>query len=142
MQLFQEKLKESPFWMLVACQLVNKTRWSVAEKALDQIRRDFPTPWHLANANWWMLEPTLRPLGLSNRRSRLLIAFANAWSIGIPVTRQHVMEMPGCSDYAADSWAIFVQGRTDVEPRDEKLSYYVFERLHPRSDAVVSSEGE
>ncbi|KKK75781.1 hypothetical protein LCGC14_2870280 [marine sediment metagenome] len=33
--------------------------------------------------------------------------------------------LPGCGKYAADSWAIFMEGRLDVEPNDGKLNWYL-----------------
>jgi len=50
---------------------------------------------------------------------------AKAWLQGRPTCYDDVLKFPGCGKYAADSWAIFVEGRTDVEPSDGKLNWYL-----------------
>jgi hypothetical protein len=49
-RLFQEDLRTEPFWMLVACVLVNVTRWGQARSVLDGIRARWPTAADLAAA--------------------------------------------------------------------------------------------
>ena len=50
-RLFQEDLRTEPFWMLVACVLVNVTRWAQARPVLDGIRATWPTAAGLAAAD-------------------------------------------------------------------------------------------
>lgn len=124
-RLFQEYLWRQPFWMLVACQLVNLTTWEQAEPAFLWIRRTARRPIGLAVAGPTDLHDVLRPLGLWRRRAIILPRFARAWLQRRPVSYDDVMRLPGCGKYAADSWAIFVEGRSDVEPRDGKLNWYL-----------------
>ncbi len=124
-RLFQERLHHSPFWMLVACQLVNLTTWRQAEPAFRWVLARHLTPGNLAAAEPGALHDALRPLGLWRRRAIILPRFARAWLQEEPRRYDDVMGMPGCGKYAADSWAIFVEGRSDVEPRDGKLNWYV-----------------
>lgn len=128
-RLFQEDLLRRPFWMLVACSLVNRTTWEVAEPAFLSIRRRYPTPGHLARARAYDIGRTLRPLGLWRQRGRRLPELAKAWLARRPETSADVESLPGCGRYAADSWAIFVEGRRDVEPDDGKLNWYVETRI-------------
>lgn len=132
-RLFQERLCGSPFWMLVACQLVNLTTWRQAEPAFRMILARHLTPGSLAAVDPASLERPLRPLGLWRRRSVMLPRFASAWLLGPPSTYDDVLAMPGCGRYAADSWAIFVEGRTDVRPDDGKLEWYLEERIRDGS---------
>jgi endonuclease III len=109
--------------MLVACHLVNLTTWEQASPALWRIRRLGIR--RLAVADPSSLEDWLRPLGLWRRRSITLPRMADAWLRGRPRVYDDVLRMPGCGKYAGDSWAIFVEGRTDVEPSDGKLNWYL-----------------
>ncbi len=124
-RLFQERLYHSPFWMLVACQLVNLTTWRQAEPAFRWLLASHVSPRLLALARPEQLHDALRPLGLWRRRATNLIGFARAWLRGEPRCYDDVLALPGCGKYAADSWAIFVDGRTDVRPDDGKLNWYM-----------------
>ena len=123
-RLFQEALRRRPFWMLVACSLVNLTTWEQARQALREIMRRH-TIRSLASADPSTLEDVLRPLGLWRIRSERLGKMARAWLQERPRTYNDVMKLPGCGKYAADSWAIFMEHRHDVRPTDGKLSWYL-----------------
>ncbi len=71
------------------------------------------------------LHGPLRPLGLWCRRAITIPRMADAWLRRRPRSYDDVLALPGCGRYAADSWAIFVQGRTDVWPSDGKLNWYM-----------------
>lgn len=112
--------------MLVACQLVNQTTWEQARPAFLWLRRTTGgSILRVALAEPEQLHCALRPLGLWRQRSIVIPRFARAWLQGRPGTYDEVMGMPGCGKYAADSWAIFVEGRLDVEPADGKLNWYI-----------------
>ena len=36
-----------------------------------------------------------------------------------------ITELPGVGKYGKESWDIFVNGRTDIEPTDKKLKKYL-----------------
>ncbi len=127
-RLFQERLKHNPFWMLVACQLVNLTTWKQAAPVHRWLVATYLGPEGLARAQPNELERVLEPLGLFRRRAVSLVKFANAWLLCRPREYDDVMALPGCGKYAADSWAIFVEGNLDVEPRDGKLNWYLDRR--------------
>lgn len=127
-RLFQERLHYNPFWMLVACQLVNLTTWRQAEPAFQWLVATYLTAERLATAEPDDLHDAMRPLGLWRRRSITLVTFARAWRRRRPVDYDGVLAMPGCGKYAADSWAIFVEQRFDVEPDDGKLTWYLDRR--------------
>lgn len=119
-----------PFWMLVACSLVNLTTWAQARPAFAALQTLYPGPEYLARAVPEDMHPFMRPLGLWRRRTETLIRFARAWvEQGTPADAAAVLKRPGCGQYASDSWAIFVEGRTDVDPTDGKLGWYL-RRLH------------
>lgn len=128
-RLFQERLRHNPFWMIVACQLVNQTTWLQAEPAFRWMLARYLTPEALADTRPERLHRALRPLGLWRRRSAMLVKFARAWLASPPGTYNEVLGMPGCGCYAADSWAIFVEQRLDVEPEDGMLNWYLRETV-------------
>lgn len=123
--LFQESLYKEPFWMLVACVLVNRTKWQQAEPVFEQIKQRWSTPFELGGAPVLELEKLVQPLGLFKRRAVSLGNLARAYVEGPPRNASEVMELPGCGKYASDSWAIFVDGRRDVEPTDIELRGYL-----------------
>jgi methyl-CpG-binding domain protein 4 len=120
---FQENLKTEPFWMVVGCILVNKVRWNPG--VYTEVRRRWPTASLLANASQEELERVVSRLGLGKVRARNLRSFSKAWCMKRPKTAGEIMTMPGCGNYAADSWAIFVEGRKDVRPLDRALQKYL-----------------
>lgn len=113
--------------MLVACQLVNLTTWEVARPAFGALVTGYLTPAGLRTADPEALHPVLRPLGLWRRRAVTLPRFADAWLQEEVRSYDQVLKLPGCGRYAADSWGIFMEGRTDVQPRDGKLRWYLKE---------------
>src|SRR4051812_10337221 len=138
--LFQERLRGRPFWMLIACSLVNLTTWEQARPAFLHIRRTFPSIGALASARPSQLASCLRPLGLWRTRAERLPRMAREWlRAGPPKTYLDVQRLPGCGKYAADSFAVFVLDDLSVEPTDGKLTWYMEEvrsgrkQHHPRA---------
>jgi methyl-CpG-binding domain protein 4 len=133
-RLFQETWRRRPFWMLVGCILVNRATWAKAEGVHREIMRRFPTPGLLTQAPRGELEALVRPLGLQRTRANNLIELAKVWQCERLHDRRKavmpasgVLSLPGCGRYAADSWAIFVEGRRapSVKPTDAKLKAYL-----------------
>lgn len=133
-RLFQEDLRADPFWMLVGCQLVNRARWSRARAILEELRTRWPAPEELCQVDLTALYQVLAPLGLQEGRARNVRGFARAWTEARPETREDVLAMPGCGPYAADSWAIFVEGRRDVTPSDGRLIHYLTDGREGRAN--------
>lgn len=113
--------------MLVACQLVNLTTWEVASSAFEWLRGRYVHPAVLAVARPSDLHEALRPLGLWRRRAITLVKFANAWLSSPPTDAKSVLKLPGCGRYASDTWAIFMDRRSDVQATDGKLLWYLEE---------------
>lgn len=119
--LFQESLYKEPFWMLVACSLVNQTTWKSAEPVFHKIRARWPTVEELGAADQNQLYSLVAKLGLGKIRAQRLPTMATSYQFNPPKTAEEVMQLPGCGKYAADSWAIFVENRRDVDPTDKEL---------------------
>lgn len=154
-KLFQQELAARPFWMLVACQLVNRARWSVAEPILkDRLMSGWPWPDDLAAADLEVLTRELKPLGLQRVRAVRLQWLATVFDfklqqfcksagifpdihLSLGLKRADVLDLPGCGAYAADSWAIFVEKRRDLRPKDKELRRFLKEEcVRARHDAT------
>lgn len=129
-RLFQETLRRRPFWMLVACQLVNLTTWEQARPALRSIMRRY-TIRDLAKARPRELHMILRPLGLWRRRADILPRMARHW-----LEYRSLDDMVGVGQYARHSWEIFMEGRRPRGVRDGKLRWYLNE-CRPRGSGRI-----
>lgn len=133
--LFQERWRRRPFWMLVGCILVNRTRWAQARPVHAALVRDYRTAAGLADADVGLIQRAVDPLGLSTIRALSLVRLAREWRrYGGGWHRRHlrrpdVLRLPGCGDYAADSWSIFIEGRLYRRPTDRRLREYLAQ--HP-----------
>jgi methyl-CpG-binding domain protein 4 len=125
--LFQEVLREEPFWMLVACILINRTHWRQVEPVLQKLRARCKGPKTFLSMPIGELIEILRPLGFYNRRASVLRRFALDWLDEEPTSSERVMKMSGCGEYAAQSFLIFVEGGRPPADKvtDHKLSWYL-----------------
>lgn len=112
--------------MLVACQLVNLTNWDKARHVFDELVRRWLDAAAMAAVGPDDVYPVVAGLGLGTRRSVNLVRMARSW-VETPLDRVIVTSLPGCGRYAADSWAIFIEGRTDVKVTDGELHWFLNE---------------
>jgi endonuclease III len=141
-QLFQEHLCVDPFWMLVACILINRTHWRQVQPVLANLMAECEGPRDLLRVDPDQLARWLRPLGFQNRRAGLLRRFALAWQDCEPQDWVEVMKMPGCGIYAAQSYQIFVQNQRPSEPiSDHKLQWYMENRYEAAGQVDGSQDG-
>lgn len=127
-RLFQEHLLTQPFWMVVACCLVNRTTWEKARLVHSRLKLRYRTPERLALAEPEDLHDLLRPLGLWRQRSSSLVKMARTWLRCEPETSDDVARLPGCGDYVKASWAVFIEDKTDLSVKDGKLVWYLEKR--------------
>lgn len=123
-RLVQERLPRGPDYgwrMLVACQLLNRTRGAVGVPAALAVLARWPTPAALARADLRSLHSLIRRCGLWRRRSLQLRRLSAAWAAG----ERDPKRLPGAGRYARDSWAIFVEGRRPRSVGDHWLRYYL-----------------
>lgn len=134
--LFQEALAGEPFWMLVGCVLVNRAAWLPhGQRVHAEMRAAFSGPEsmsELANRSTrrrydliGRIKTFCEPLGLAQPRAFTIVALAEAFAMFPPKTAADVMKIRGCGRYAAETWAIFAEGRLDFEPGDSRLREYV-----------------
>jgi len=124
-ELFQEQLKSEPFWMLIGCILMNRSKWKSVEPVLGTIRKRWPTPEALAAVPYETLIKVVAPVGIQSRKTLNILEFAEMWVILPPANAEEVYMMPGCGEYASDSWRIFVEENTSVRPSDSILKHYL-----------------
>ncbi|MFP3947134.1 MAG: hypothetical protein ACLFWG_00255 [Longimicrobiales bacterium] len=116
------EIRGDPYRVLLVCQLLNRATGTVARRVLPEVLRRWPTARVMATADPEELAEALRPLGFPNRRARLLRDMARQMALG---WWEHPEDLPGVGPYGADAYAIFVDGRLDVEPEDRVLRAWV-----------------
>jgi methyl-CpG-binding domain protein 4 len=118
--------------VLLVCVLCNRTPGARVRPVLCELLARWPTPADLIRSDEAALEELLRPLGLV-KRARTLVMMTRDWDSARRLAADGV-EVPavshwwGCGRYAQDAVAIFVDGRTDVEPADRVLREWVLAR--------------
>lgn len=129
--MFQEELASEPFWMLVACILVNRTHWRQAKPALLRLKHLCTGPSGMLSLPEDTMYEILRPLGFGKSRTKILKAFCKNWrDWGSPFSYMDVYVYSGCGEYAAQSWAIFIDKmRPAGEVTDHKLQWYLEQHL-------------
>jgi endonuclease III len=134
--LLQERVRGDPWRVLLVCALLNRTQGVQAEPALWVILSRWPTADALADADVEQLEAVIRPLGLWRRRARTLKCMsADYYDKGGYETVHDPRTIPGCGQYAADAWSLFVEGRAlpPGEVGDVELRRYAEWRARPGS---------
>jgi methyl-CpG-binding domain protein 4 len=133
-----------PWRVLVCCALLNRTTGAQVRPMVGRLFALCPTPAALLVCPDRHLLPLLVPLGLYNRRLALLRRLTLDWAEGKPPQQCH-----GVGQYALDAWALFVEGRTDVEPADHFLKPYLewrknhgnkIEWARPQAGAVQAAQ--
>lgn len=130
-ELLQERYKGSPWMLLACCVLCNQTKGTQVDTIVESFFKLAPTPraYRAAMQNVFRAEDLrvmLQKLGFQHRRASTLWYLASDLvAFGDPETRDDVLQLRGCGDYAADSWQIFIQGADDVEPEDKELRAYL-----------------
>lgn len=122
-----------PWRLLVVCLLCNRSRGELAYPVALELFHRWPTPEAMAAADPDEIEPLVRGLGFGRRRA-VFIPRMSAEYVSGDWTRPE--DLYGCGRYAADAWAIFVDGRDDVVPTDGHLLRYVRWRIAEGSWAV------
>ena len=83
--LIQEKLWQTPFWLLIAVTFLNKTAGRSAVPIFRSLQTLYPTPELLSQANHEDLVDLIATLGLQNQRAKKLVAIAKTWCEDPPV---------------------------------------------------------
>ena len=120
-QTLQEIYRTNPWKILCCCVMLNRANRAQVDTVREELFQRWPTPPAMAEANTEELVEVLRPLGFYNRRAKTLKNMSKAFTQPF----ERVDQLPGIGKYAFDSWKIFVENRTDVDPEDEVLKQYL-----------------
>ena len=119
--ILQEIYQDDGWKMLTCCMLLNLTNRKQVDTIRDELFSRYPTPQVMMNANQSELANLLKPLGLYNRRAKSLKKMSEGYVKGF----KSVDELYGIGQYAMDSWEIFQNNNTDVNPTDKVLLSYL-----------------
>ena len=119
--LLQEVYQDDPWKMLVCCILLNVTHRRQVDKVRDKLFTRYPTATQMAFAADDELSEMLKPLGFYNKRAVTLKRMSLEYVQGFT----DVDTLYGVGKYATDSWEIFQNNNTDVQPEDDVLKEYL-----------------
>ena len=119
--LLQEIYQQDGWKMLTCCMLLNLTNRKQVDTIRDELFSKYPTPEDMMNANQSELAELLKPLGLYNRRAKSLKKMSEGYVKGF----KSVDELYGIGQYAKDSWEIFQNSNTNINPTDKVLLAYL-----------------
>ena len=119
--LLQEVYQDDPWKMLVCCILLNLTHRRQVDKLRDKLFTRYPTAMHMAFAMEDELSEMLKPLGFYNKRAVTLKRMSLEYIRGFT----DVSTLYGIGKYANDSWEIFQNNNTNIQPEDDVLKEYI-----------------
>lgn len=122
MAILQEEFQYDPYRMLVACIMLNQTSNKNVRQVIYSFFDRWPTPESIISANPDEIRDHIKPLGFYNVRTRRLIRFTHEW---LTKPFKEAKELHGIGKYANDSYEIFINGNTSVEPTDKILIRYL-----------------
>ena len=125
--LLQEVLLEidpTGWRMLIGCMLLNQTTRKQVDRVWPVLFELFPDAVSVTTCDdaGDILETMTYPLGLYATRSKRIVKFCDAWVKG---SWEFIDELPGCGEYAKDSWRIFKDGDRSFVPYDKELRKYL-----------------
>tara|TARA_B100000214_G_C23948642_1_gene619255 strand:+ start:469 stop:897 length:429 start_codon:yes stop_codon:yes gene_type:complete len=121
--LIQEQLWEDPWKIFVVCIFCNLTKRVQAEPYFWKCIDLWPDPESMSKANPAEIESIIKPLGLSQRRSKALVKMSTDYLQKDWKNQPDVLY--GIGKYASDAYRIFCVGEwQSVEPRDHALNDY------------------
>lgn len=107
--------------MNVVCILLNQTTNQQVRKVLDDLFLFIKSPEHCSKKSPNSIYPIIRSTGFGNIKARRIIEMSKAWVHGF----DKVEDLPGIGKYGKESWDIFVNGKKDFVPTDNKLRSYL-----------------
>ena len=132
--LIQEKLRDKPWQLLVACIMLNQTSATQARPIWDEFFKKWPDPRSFLDffEDWdntrQELVSLIRPLGFQNRRADRIFRMSQEYSDNLSILEEdpsNVKLLYGVGKYASDSYKIFVGGFLVLDVEDKELRNYV-----------------
>jgi endonuclease III len=119
--LIQEEYLDNPWKMMVCCILLNQTNNKQVRPILSSVFDLIPTPMSTIGCDPLMLAAIIKTTGFQNIKASRIIKMSVRWLDGFG----SIEELPGIGKYGKESWDIFVNGNTTIEPTDKKLKIYL-----------------
>tara|TARA_B100001109_G_C18703382_1_gene399051 strand:- start:95 stop:487 length:393 start_codon:yes stop_codon:yes gene_type:complete len=119
--LLQEIYQSDGWKMLTCCMLLNLTNRKQVDTIRDELFDRYPTAQDMMNADEVDLANLLKPLGLYNKRAVSLKKMSEGYIRGF----KSVDELYGIGQYAKDSWEIFQNNNSNINPTDKVLQEYL-----------------
>jgi methyl-CpG-binding domain protein 4 len=106
--------------ILILCILLNRSSQTQVLPTARALFRRHPHPHALATAAASDVAHDLASLGLVPTKAARLVALSRRWCSG---DWRDATDLPGvgAGRYTADAWALFVEGRLDLDPTDAEL---------------------
>lgn len=121
--LVQEYLRDYPWRIIVACMMLNRTSSRQVWPILPRFFERWPDASEFIGANVDDVAKVVRPLGLQNRRAKLLLCMSSEFLRAWPDV--DVSGLPGVGKYVSDSYRMFVGGEVIDDAEDKELVKYV-----------------
>jgi len=122
MAIIQQEFQHDPWKMLIGCIMLNQTHNSQVRRVIYDFFETYPNPQSITEESIPDITNRLRPLGFYNRRANAIYRFSQEY---INKKFDHISELYGIGKYASDSYEIFINGNTNVEPTDKILLRYL-----------------
>lgn len=122
MPIIQQEFQHNPWQMLVGCIMLNQTSNKNVRQVIYSFFDRWPTPQSVIEAEDIEIRDHIRPLGFYNRRTNTIKRFSREY---IEKKFNKASELYGIGKYADDSYEIFINGNTNVDPTDKILIRYL-----------------
>jgi A/G-specific adenine glycosylase len=144
---FPWRLTSDPYRILVAEILLRKTSRAQVVAVYEALLQQWPSPSDLARASEDKLRDYLRPLGMENKRAKLLVELGQAvvhrFGGRIPDNLDDLMSLPGVGRYAASAVLCLAYGQdqpmvdTNVVRVIQRVFGYESPKARPRDDRIL-----
>ena len=118
MAIIQQEFQHDPWKMLVGCIMLNQTSNKNVRQVIYSFFDRWPTPNAVIEADPIEIREHIRKLGFYNMRTNRIVRFSQEY---ITKKFSKASELYGIGKYADDSYEIFINGNTDVQPTDKIL---------------------
>ena len=124
MAIIQQEFQHDPWKMLVGCIMLNQTHNRQVRRVIYDFFEKYPNPESINEDAIPDITERLRPLGFYNRRASTILRFSREY-INKENDQRNISDLYGIGKYAMDSYEIFINGNTNVEPTDKILRRYL-----------------
>jgi len=119
MKLIQEEYDKEPWKIFIACVLLNRTKGKTVRPVVENLFSKWPTSESLSSAELEEVKNVIRPCGIHSRKAKIIKEIARIEAEG--GKKLDFLNLSGIGKYAVDSYRLFFEKDTTVEPKDAKL---------------------